>query len=628
MIRISGNYTRNVFLFLIMAACFLLFYAGAITPSRDSTGAMFDGNSFIPLDEDSRYEAVTTAQYTPVKQKIQALAIVPFVILAILLVSLVVLFHVFIQQARSHRMLYDIEQMRSDFFTKITHEFRTPLTVILGLSRQLKELENLPLQASTAYLNAIERQGKNLLNLVNQLLDISRLKTSPDAMEWKIGNLVAYTEMIAETFRLYAREKGIELVFYSREHIIETDFVPDYINKILHNLLANAIKYSKAGDKIFLVIETKTKGKKKIHIKVIDQGEGIDKESLDHVFDLFYQAPKNKANSGSGIGLTLTRQLVEILGGKISVESRKGDNTTFTVELPVYRNEKQLFAHWLPDQELAELNPEEDAETGKEETLPGKKQEKDLRTTLLLVEDNKDVALYIKTLFPESKFRILYARNGMEGLSKAKEFLPDIVITDVMMPVKNGLEMCADMRRSPLLNHIPVIMLTARVSDEDQVRGLKCGADAYIRKPFNAEELQVRVEKLLENRNLLREKYRQTLFSEKQKAKDVNIDFLQRLTDIIYREMKNQDFSTKKLAEELSMSISQLNKKLNATTGYPASSYILQKKIARAKKILASQEKTISEVAMECGIYDVNYFARIFKKITGVTPTQFQRLPR
>lgn len=628
MIPFSRNCKKDIFLFFKMTACFLLFYAGVCTPSRGSASAVSDVCSFRSFNEENRYEAVATVQYTPVRQKTQALAIISFVILPILLVSLVVLFHVFIQRTKSHRMLYDVEQMRSDFFTKITHEFRTPLTVILGLSRQLKEMENLPLQASTAYLNAIERQGKNLLNLVNQLLDISRLKTSPDAMEWKTGNLVAYTEMIAETFRLYAREKGIELVFYSREHIIETDFVPDYINKILQNLLSNAIKYSKAGDKIFLVIETKNKDKKKIRIKVIDQGEGIDKESLDHVFDLFYQAPKNKANSGSGIGLTLTRQLVEILGGKISVESRKGDNTTFTVELPVYHNEKQLFAHWLPDQKLAELNPEEDAETGKEETLPGKQPEKDLRTTLLLVEDNKDIALYIKTLFPESRYRVLYARNGVEGLSKANEFLPDIVITDVMMPVKNGLEMCADMRRSPLLNHIPVIMLTARVSDEDQVRGLKCGADAYIRKPFNAEELQVRVEKLLENRNLLREKYRQTLFSEKQKAKDVNIDFLQRLTDIIYREMKNQDFSTKKLAEELSMSISQLNKKLNATTGYPASSYILRIKIAQAKKILASQEKTISEVAMECGIYDVNYFARIFKKITGVTPTQFQRLPR
>ena len=617
MIPFSRNLKKNIF--LRMTACFLLFYAGVITPSRGSTGVVFD--------EDNRYEAVTTSQSTPVKQKTEALAIVSFVILAILLVSLVVLFHVFIQRTKSHRMLYDVEQMRSDFFTKITHEFRTPLTVILGLSRQLKEMENLPLQASTAYLNAIERQGKNLVNLVNQLLDIARLKSLPDAMEWKTGNLVAYTEMIAETFCLYAKEKGIELVFYSKEHIIETDFVPNYINKILQNLLSNAIKYSKAGDKVFLVIDTKPKDKKKIRIKVVDQGSGIDKESLNHVFDLFYQAPQNKENPGSGMGLAITRQLVEILGGKISVKSRKGDNTTFTVELPVCRNEKQIYAYWLPNQELVELNAEEKTETG-EEVLPGKQPEKDLRTTLLLVEDNKDVALYIKTLFPESRYRVLYARNGVEGLSKANESVPDIVITDVVMPLKNGMEMCADIRKSPLLNHIPVIILTAKSSDEDQVKGLKCGADAYIRKPFNAEELQVWVEKLLENRNLLRDKYLQAVFREKHKKQDVNIDFLQRVTDIIYREMKNQGFSSKKLAEELSMSISQLNKKLNATTGYPASSYILQIKVAQAKKILASQEKPISEVAMECGIYDVNYFARIFKKSTGVTPTQFQRLPR
>ncbi len=612
MIPFSRNCKKDIFLFLKMTACFLLFYAGVCTPSRGSAS----------------HEAVATVQYTPVEQKTQALAIVPFVILAILLVSLVVLFRVFIQRTRSHRMLYDVEQMRSDFFTKITHEFRTPLTVILGLSRQLKEMENLPLQASTAYLNAIERQGKNLLNLVNQLLDIAHLKSLPDAMEWKTGNLVAYTEMIAETFRLYAKEKGIELVFYSKEHIIETDFVPNYINKILQNLLSNAIKYSKAGDKVFLVIDTKPKDKKKIRIKVVDQGVGIDKESLNHVFDLFYQAPQNKENPGSGMGLAITRQLVEILGGKISVKSRKGDNTTFTVELPVCRNEKQIYAYWLPNREPVELNTEEKTGAGEEEALPGKQPEKDLRTTLLLVEDNKDIALYIKTLFPESRYRVLYARNGVEGLSKANESVPDIVITDVVMPLKNGMEMCADIRKSPLLNHIPVIILTAKGSDEDQVKGLKCGADAYIRKPFNAEELQVWVEKLLENRNLLRDKYLQAVFREKHKNKDVNIDFLQRVTDIIYREMKNQGFSSRKLAEELSMSISQLNKKLNATTGYPASSYILQIKVDQAKKILASQEKPISEVAMECGIYDVNYFARIFKKSTGVTPTQFQRLPR
>lgn len=599
MIQFSGNREKNFFSHLTTTACLLLFSAAACA-------------------------------HTPVRQQTQALVVVPFAILAILLVVLAVLSHVFMQRAKSHRMLHDVEQMRSDFFTKVTHEFRTPLTVILGLSRQLKEMDNLPPQASTAYLNAIERQGKNLLNLVNQLLDIARLKTLPGAAEWKTGNLVAYAEMIAETFRLYAMGKGVELVFYSREHVIETDFVPDYVDKILQNLLSNAIKHSKAGDKVFLVMDTKPEDKKKIRIKVVDQGEGIDKESLDHVFDLFYRASRDKGNSGSGIGLALTRQLVEILGGKISVESKKGDNTTFTVELPLCRDEKNIHASWLPDQELVELNTEEKAKAGKEEEAPPRRgqEKKDLRTTLLLVEDNKDVALYIQTLFPASRYRVLYARNGEEGLSKAGESVPDIVITDVVMPLKNGMEMCADMRKSPLLNHIPVIMLTVKGSDEDLVKGLKCGADAYMRKPFNAEELRVRVEKLLESRNLLRDKYHQALFGEKHKNTDANIDFLQRVTDIIYREMKNQGFSSRKLAEELSMSVSQLNKKLNATTGYPASSYILQIKVARAKKILASQEKPISEVAMECGIYDVNYFARIFKKSTGVTPTQFQRLPR
>ena len=572
------------------------------------------------------------AQNALEKRQKRIFIVISIIIVVILVASLVLLFYAYIHRTKTNRILNHIEQIRSDFFTKITHEFRSPLTVILGLSGQLKEKQHLSPQNVGAYLNAIDRQGKNLLNLVNQLLDIARLKTSTNTMEWKTGNIVAYVGMIAETFKLYAKEKSIELIFYSSETTIETDFVPDYINKIIENLLSNAIKYSREGDKIHILIERKPKDNEKVQIKVCDNGEGISKENLNRIFDIFYQVNNSKEKMGSGVGLTLVKELVEILKGKIWAESKIGEGSTFIVELPIWRNEKHIFSYWLPDEFSKypigekELVREEDDE---DEMILEIQRKGDIRPTLLLVEDNKDIALYIKVLFPANKYNILYARNGVEGLSMANKFIPDICITDIIMPLKNGMEMCVEMKNSPLLNHIPIIILTAKDSDENRVEGLKCGAEAYLRKPFNSEELKVRVEKLLENRNLLKEKYRGAIFKdEKLDRNDLNMDFLQHVTDIIYKEMKSTNFSPRKLAEELSMSVSQLNKKLNATTGYPASNYILQTKISHAKKILSTQDRTISEVAVECGIYDVNYFARIFKKSTGVTPSQFQRLPR
>jgi DNA-binding response OmpR family regulator len=368
---------------------------------------------------------------------------------------------------------------------------------------------------------------------------------------------------------------------------------------------------------------------KKIIIKVIDQGKGIKKEDLPHIFDLFYKSPDSDSQKSSGIGLTLTKQLVEILDGTIRVETNENKGSEFTVELPVSRSSKKLYPYWI----LGEKNHFPAAEkmkvpTENKELLTYSPSDHDPRTTILLAEDNKDIAIYARAIFKEDTYNLIYCHNGEEALKMANEHLPDIVITDVIMPKMNGLELCKEIKNSPLLSHIPVIIISAKNKDQDYLEGLKSGADAYIRKPFLPEELRVQVENLLKSHNLLKEKYcRAAVKEEKNMPVDnVKVEFLRHVTDIIYREMKNPDFTTKKLAQELALSVSQLNKKLNAATGYPASTYILQVKLSYAKKILASQNKTIGEVAAECGIYDVNYFSRIFKKLTGVTPTQYKRL--
>lgn len=544
-----------------------------------------------------------------------------------LLLAIITIAVLYYRQAKHKRMVERADQLRSDIFTKITHEFRTPLTIILGLSKQIREQKNLSNGNLATYLNAIERQGKNLSELVNQLLDIVNLQTTPSNMERKTGNLVAFVEMVAETFRIHAGQKDIELFFYSNETEIETDFVPDFLKKILYNLLSNAVKYSDEGSKIQLILERIPKERKEVVIKVIDHGKGIHKEMLPHIFDLFYKCPnagKEKSDS-KGIGLALVKQLTEALGGRIHVESEEGKGSTFTVEIPLMRDEKQLYAHWKPETTLVEP---------KENMLPQEEvKENDPRARILLAEDNRDIALYVRSLFHHEQYNVLHASNGEKAWEIANQFIPDILITDVMMPKKNGIELCNDIKDSPLLNHIPVVIISAKNTDADLLEGLKSGADSYIRKPFYPEELRIRVEKLLENRQLLREKYGRTLMKKETAESNgsdnqKNADFLRHATDIIYREIKNPNFTPGKLAQELALSVSQLNKKMNAITGYPPSIYILQVRLSHAKKIFTSQNKTIGEVAAECGIIDVNYFSRIFKKHTGFTPTQFKRLPQ
>lgn len=553
-----------------------------------------------------------------------------YVVLALFLAaSVALLLYSLRERTKSNRILQNGAHLRNDVLTKITHEFRTPLTIILGLSKQLREQKDLSGNNTLTYLTAIERQGRTLSDLVNQLLDMTNLHTTDDSVEWKTGNVVSFIEMIYETHSIYARQQGIELQFFSEEVEIETDFAPTYLQKILQNLLSNAIKYSEAGSKINIMLARSKKVPRKIILKVIDQGKGIKKEDLPHIFELFYKSPDSDSQTSRGIGLTLTKQLVEILNGTIRVESNEGKGSEFTVELPVRRNEKKLYPYWIPNKKNHLPIPPKNQSSLKEELFTVRPIDNDPRTAILLAEDNKDIAIYTRSIFSENRYNIIYCHDGVEALNLANEHLPDIVITDVIMPKKDGLELCREIKNSPLLSHIPVVIISAKNEEQDYIEGLKCGADAYIKKPFQAEEILVIVENLLKSRNLLKDKYHRTVIKdEKGEFNDnVNAVFLRHVTDIIYREMKNPDFSSKKLAQELAISVSQLNKKLNVTTGYPASTYILQVKLSFAKKILASQHKTIGEVAAECGVYDVNYFSRVFKKMTGVTPSQYKRLP-
>lgn len=551
-----------------------------------------------------------------------------FVFLLILLSAS--LFYAYIQRTKSNKILRNLSRLRTNFFTNITHEFRTPLTVILGLSKHLQEQKNFTQTESNYYLKAIDRQGTHLLTLVNQLLNIAKINAGTDNPEWRRGNIAIYVRMIVDSFRLYAQNNNIKLSFSSSEPVIEIDFVPHYIDDILQNLLSNSLKFSPPGSEISVSVSSVKN--KEIALKVTDTGEGIPEEELERVFDLFYQGGQSDKKSGSGIGLNYTRQLVEIMHGKIEVESEVKKGSTFTVTLPLRQSIEKILPPWNPEYDTNSY-PLKTTESTKQNNQVTKEEKirfikTDTHTSILLIEDSEDVTLYIEALL-SPQYNIVTARDGDEGLKIANELIPDIIISDIMMPNKDGLTLCNEIRESELLNHIPLILLTAKTEMGDQLKGLKYGADAYIRKPFHPDELLVQIEALLENRRLLKKKYMRSIFKEDEiPVKDINMEFLQKATDIIYLEMRNPRFSSVSLAEKLCMSPSQLNRKLSAVSGYTSSLYINNLRIDCAKKKLASENKSVAEIAAECGFYDVAYFSRIFKKHTNVTPSQYRRLPR
>ena len=526
-------------------------------------------------------------------------------------------------RSKTNRTLRQVEQIRTGFFTNITHEFRTPLTVILGLVEQMRN-NDVSKDETERYLNSIQRQGNNLLELVNQLLDMSKLMAKADRKQWYRGNIVAFIRMTLDSYREYACSQYINLLFIPESNTIEMDFIPEYFNKIMRNLLSNALKYTPANG--IIRIEMK-KDKSLLRLQVFNTGNEIPEEEIPRLFDTFYQGSNNEKQIGTGIGLPYTRQMVESMNGNIKVYNKKGEGVVFSVYIPL-------------DQDSIERLPWSDA-TNVTEQIRGKNDlekiqvknnvaENSLSPSILIVEDNLDISFYISTLL-KGKYHLNYASDGKEGIDKAKNYMPDLILTDLMMPGMDGYMLCHEIRQSEILNHIPIIIITAKSSDADRIRGLEEGADAYLIKPFNAEELLVRVEKLLEQRRQLRDKFSKAL--QEGSAQNVELssrdrDFLNRLTSIIHSHLADKDLNADFIADKMRMSRTQLNRKIRSIADYTTTTYILQIRMEKAKRLLASTEQAIGDIATTCGFEDTSYFTRVFKQMFNVTPSQYRKTPK
>lgn len=544
-------------------------------------------------------------------------------IVLVMVVALGFLWYALRMKSRNQRMMRRMEKVRNNFFTNVTHEFRTPLTVILGLSEQLQK-EKMDAEEQKNGLATIARQGKSLLGLVNQLLEVAKVKSEIGEPEWRHGDAVTYIRMIMEIYRAYARQKQIDLHFIPSATVIMMDFVPGYFCKITRNLLSNAFKFTPKGGKIVLTAERKAES---LVLRIADSGIGISKDDQPHIFDTFYQGENTGTELGTGIGLALVRQIVDSMDGQISVESTPGKGATFTVILPLKHGNK-VWEKWSPEKQLeAEMDCLARMEDKASETEAVPVSEDAARPAILIIEDNADVSYYIGGLLKE-EYRLLYARDGEEGVEKAKEYIPDLIITDLMMPGKDGYELCREVRRSDVLNHIPIIVITAKCNEESRVQLLDAGADAYLHKPFNADELHVRIIRLLEQRRLLREKYSRAMHEGTELSVELNVadkNFLTRLNDVVYGMMGNSNLSSDMVADRMCMSLSQLNRKVKAITGFSSSGYILQMRLDRAKRMLASTETPVGDVATKCGFPEMSYFSRIFKQTFRMTPSQYRK---
>lgn len=498
------------------------------------------------------------------------------------------------------RQLHEVDMMKLQFFTNVSHEIRTPLTLIIGpvekLYRQAAD-EDIRVQLEMVYQNA-----RKLLKLINQLLDFRKLEAGKYTVTYQNGDLVRFVAGITEAFREIAGEKGIQLGFHSNCPGYIAGMDADKLDKILNNLISNALKFTPKGGSIEVELQI---GETAYDLKVSDTGIGIPAGNLEQVFNRFFQSPRSSEITGTGIGLSITRSFVELMGGTIDVRSEEGKGTAFLIHLP------------LPAE--AEEKLPVVSEEG-EETV----QKAEEGNYLLVVDDNEDIRTFIKTHF-KSSFRILEAADGKEGLEIAVRQVPDIILADMLMPVMNGLEMCRKLKKDDRTSHIPMIMLTAVNSKETELRSLLSGIDDYITKPFDIQILTAKVNNLLAIRNAMREKIKSDLLL---RPADVVIDspnerFLKKAVEVVEKYMDDADLDIEKFSEEMGVSRMQLYRKFEALTNMTVKEFIRNIRLKRAAQLLEQEKITISEVAWAVGFRDLSYFRKCFKEEYGVTPTDY-----
>lgn len=533
------------------------------------------------------------------------------------------------------KKLKELDEMKSRFFANISHEFRTPLTLILGLlNKQISNSEDPP---NVQDNDTMKRNAQRLLQLINQLLDLSKLESGEVQLEVSKFDISYFTKKTIILFESLAYDKNISLMFNGhtiaedhRNEKIEIYFDQEKLQKVLTNLVSNAIKFTPVDGVIEFDLETNAEG---VKISISNSGEGIPEDNLPHVFDRFYQVNTSDTRQyeGTGIGLSLVKELVELHHGSVSVES-SSERTIFTVTLPI---NEDLFTKYgkvkLPPDEA--IRKEIIYETGivvnssksiKLEPEVGLEEKDSDQLEILIVEDNLDLRMFIKDIL-DKNYKVIQAADGLEGLEKAETSIPDLIVSDVMMPKMDGYELCKQLKTNKKTNHIPVILITAKASQENKLEGLEIGADDYLIKPFDEKELIIRIKNLISIREQLQMKYQQEVWLKPKEVKisSVHQKFLESIKEVIEKNIDNHQFGVEDLGDEIAMSRTQLYRKLKALTDQPATTFIRNYRLHRAAELLKKEANNVTEIAYQVGFSSQTYFSTCFLELFGCAPSEY-----
>ncbi len=530
-----------------------------------------------------------------------------------------------------NRQLAEVDRIKTHFFTDISHEIRTPLSLIIGPLETISKEEILNSRIS-GMMEIMKRNAQRLMQLVNQLLDISRLDSGRMKISLVREDIVKCLKILVYEFLSAAESKQIKYIAYLPEKDFITWFDRDKVEKIVSNLLSNAFKYTPVNGTIefSMLIEDPDKQKDKpvMTIRVTDSGPGIEKEHLSRIFDRFFRVEgRNEAeNHGTGIGLSLTQEFVSLLHGEISVNSEKGKGSEFVVSFPVGKD------HLSADEYVIIPSPSLEPERPDNPVLmPYSVSERKTRNQaseakVLVIEDNEDLRNFIRESLSDA-YQILGAENGRIGLNTAFTMMPDIIITDIMMPDIDGIKLCTTLKNDERTSHIPVIMLTAKATTDDKLDGLRSGADDYIFKPFIVDELKARISNLLQTREKLKLKYQNAGIPEAGSKQQLSVDdrFIEKVVTIINENIPDFEFDVSVLHEQLGMSRMHLSRKLKILTGSSPHILIRNLRLRKAAELLSRHSGNITEIAYSVGFSNPSGFTKAFREYFGVSPKNYSK---
>lgn len=547
----------------------------------------------------------------------------------------------YFQERIEAEKLQEMDKLKTDFFTNISHEFRTPLTMILSPAQQIHKLDNISKIREMADL--IYSSGLKLKQLTDQILDLSKIEAGQVRLETAEGDITEVINNIVMSFQAFAETKGVQLNFRGDSKTVFC-FDKDKVEKILGNLLSNAVKFTERKGSVNvtakMINHSETGGiesrSQLFEIIVEDTGIGIPAKKVSNIFNRYYQVEESAGQyEGTGIGLSLVKELVELHKGTISVESKEGKGTKFRLRLPMGLEPTQSVSASPQTETNEPAAGVEAAEVSELSTGYGNDKIPDqenlidselkIRPVLLVIEDNAKLRKYISGILG-NLYKIVPAENGKEGLDKAFEIIPDVIISDIMMPELDGITVSEKLKTDLRTSHIPVILLTAKSAVSDKIDGLNSGADDYIIKPFEASELLARIRNLLEQRKRIHEHFKaKGILLDDTRLTSIDQKFLQEAIKVINEHISDISFSVEMFAAELAVSRSVLHRKLDSLVGESPSELIRRLRLNKAAKLIEQKWGNMAEISLEVGFANPSYFAKRFQKQFGFPPSQYHQ---